>query len=261
LGSWSTDAIAQIKAGYETLAEAGGDLHEEYERKRAELSRRKANLSRQHELGLLDDTQLMARLAEIRHEEGQLNAPATTSIRPRWEDALRTMRALESLGAQWQEASEAGEHVLCHRMAFALLQGIYIDLLQGRMVGLRPKPDVYVPMKHRLAEHGWRERELGLLWNDTPDEFATRLARTHYEDVVEALQGGLTTTREIAAHLGIHYNNVHRVLRRLVHEGVVRAEQLPNAGRKHLRFEYLGPVRPQLAEPKLRPGVPSSLDP
>jgi hypothetical protein len=261
LGSWPADAIAQMKATYDTMAELATDPQEEYEHQRTELAKRKANLSRQHELGLLDDTQLMARFAEIRQEEAQLQAPTTLSLRPRWEGALQTMRALESLDAQWKEASGAGEHVLCHRMAFVLVHTVYLDLLQGRIVGLRPKPDVYLPMKHRLAEHGWREREPGLLWNEVPEEFATHLTRTHYEDVVEALQAGLTTTREIAAHLGIHYNSVHLVLRRLVREGVVRGEQIPGAGRKHLRFQYFGPARPMQTEPKLRPGVPGSLDP
>jgi DNA invertase Pin-like site-specific DNA recombinase len=260
LGTWGEAAIAAMKQAYDEAAGAKTDPVRESERRRTDLAKRRANLSRQHELGLLDDTQLMARLAEIRQDEAQLRTPATP-VTQHWERGLEAIRAFESLGAQWREATEAREHALCHRIAYVLVQVVHFDLVQARIVGIRPKPDMYLPIKQRLEEHGWHEREPGLLWKDAPLEFGIRLARTRYDAVVEALQAGIVTSKEIAAHTGMHYNHVHAILRGMLREGSVTCERVPGSVRKHLRFTYVGPAMPEPIAARLTPidpGLPEA---
>jgi DNA invertase Pin-like site-specific DNA recombinase len=240
LGGWSAEALANMKQLYEAVDGDSVDPRLEYERKQAELGRRKANLSRQHEIGLVDDTQLVNRLAEIRTEEAHLQARHAVA-RPHWGSALETIHAFESLGAQWNEAASAGETGLCHRMAFALVDAIHLDLLQERIVGIQPKPDIFLPIKQKLEGHGWIVKDSsGLLWNDAPMELETKLVRTRIDDVVDALKAGATTLREVAEQTSIDYSHISGYVRRLIREGFVVSERYPPTGHVQLRLRYIG---------------------
>jgi predicted transcriptional regulator len=235
LGGWSDDALEHMRRLHEAGGSQASDPQQERTRKRAELARRKANLSRQHEIGLIDDAQLIARLGEIRTEEAQLNS-VQIHERPLWNETLQAIRAFESLGAQWDEAANAREEGLCHRMAFALVEEVHLDLLQERIVGVQPKPDIFLPMQGRLEQHGWYEKTQGLLWSDNPTELGVILKRTRYDDVLDALQSGLETIREIADHVGIDYRNAHAYIRRMVREGIVVSQDDHLPGTRRLRF-------------------------
>jgi hypothetical protein len=246
LGGWSDDALEHMRRLHEAGEAQISDPQQVRTRKRAELARRKANLSRQHEIGLIDDAQLIARLSEIRAEEAQVNS-AQIHERPLWNETLQAIRAFESLGAQWNEAANAREEGLCHRMAFALVQEIHLDLLQERIVGIQPKPDIFLPMKSKLERHGWYEKTQGLLWSDNPTELGVILKRTRYDNVLDALQSGLETVREIADYVGIDYRNAHAYIRRMVREGIVVSQDDHALGARRLRFSCVDSLPSALA--------------
>lgn len=250
LGGWSDEALAHMKQLYNAASDESVDPQQEYERKQAELARRKANLSRQHEIGLVDDAQLVARLAEIRAEEAQLHG-TRVHARPRWDSALEAIRAFDSLGTQWREASDVGESGLCRRMAFALVEVVHVDLLQEKIVGIQPKPDIFLPVENRLEDHGWYLREPGVLWNDSPQELETRLVRTRYDDVVDALKAGATTIRGVSEQTGIIYPNAAAFLHRMVLEGLATSERVLSSGHLQLRFTYVGDQPPNDSHPSV----------
>src|SRR5262249_24811040 len=75
---------------------------------------------------------------------------------------------------------------------------------QNRIVGLQFKPDLYAPSSCGLERHGWggRPKDSHLLWNDAPD-LPERLGPRRYDQVLDVLRKGRSTSSEIAAATGI----------------------------------------------------------
>jgi DNA invertase Pin-like site-specific DNA recombinase len=161
LGAWTDQAIEQLQGLYLEHDTDDPDPMQDYDRKQAELARRKENISKQHELGYLTTEQLTQRMAAILREESQLPVP----IQRRWSSPQDTADMIRSLGEQWRQASKPHQRVLRYQLASALLQRLYVDLAEQRVVGIQFRADLYLPARHMLEPRGWQEHEPGVLWN------------------------------------------------------------------------------------------------
>jgi hypothetical protein len=204
---------------------------QDYDRKQAELARRKENISKQHELGYLTTEQLTQRMAAILREESQLPVP----IQRRWSTPQDTADMIRSLGEQWRQASKPHQRVLRYQLASALLQRLYVDLAEQRVVGIQFRADLYLPARHMLEPRGWQEHEPGVLWNQQAP-LPIRLRPDNYDRVLHALETGCQTSAEIARATGITpYGTVNVLLRHMLKEGIVTRERVQREGRE---FRY-----------------------
>ncbi|HEV2456968.1 MAG TPA: hypothetical protein VGS80_01285, partial [Ktedonobacterales bacterium] len=228
---WSDDVEAQLQALYLSEGVHDADPSEEYERRRQELSRRKDNVSRQHELGYLTDEQLAQRMAAIASEEAQLPIP----LQRRCNTPQETLGLMRSLGTQWLEADRPQHRVLRYQLANALADRVYVDLDRLSIVGIQFKPDLYLPAQHMLWHRGWHEQteHPNTLWNpqaQVPDG----LPPTNTERVLAALRKGCTTSTEIVQESGVSpRNSVNVLLLRLLREGKVTRERIQREGKEY----------------------------
>jgi hypothetical protein len=231
LGEWSDDVEAQLQALYLSEGVHDADPSEEYERRRQELSRRKDNVSRQHELGYLTDEQLAQRMAAIASEEAQLQIP----LQRRCNTPQETLGLMRSLGTQWLEADRPQHRVLRYQLANALADRVYVDLDRLSIVGIQFKPDLYLPAQHMLWHRSWHEQteHPNTLWNpqaQVPDG----LPPTNTERVLAALRKGCTTSTEIVQESGVSpRNSVNVLLLRLLREGKVTRERIQREGKEY----------------------------
>lgn len=236
LGEWSIDAIEHVNTLYDQLAVKDETDAESVEKKRADLVRRRDNLSKQHEMGFLTDEQLAERMGAVIREEAQL--PSQHVMRQ--STPHEAIGYLRGLGDQWRALVEPSDRVLRYRLASTLVSRVYLDLAKRRIVGLEFKQDLFLPARHTLQLQGWSESaDLSCtLWNDHV-ELPTRLTLRYYDRVLEALRQGCTTSGEIMRATGIsNYRNVNGVLRQLLREGIVTRERVVREGKQY-RFALL----------------------